>query len=251
MLLHRLPDSRMSEVRPAWEGATAVLMGSGPSLTREHVETVRSACASSEAFSIAINATYLWAPWADVCYFADVKFWRWHTEGVAMPGLNLTAEQVKERFASFAGQKCSIEHGESNRINAAVHLLKNKGGKGNHSEGISNDPTGIATGKHSGYQAVNIAILSGASKILLLGYDGTETNGRSHFHGGHPTKTPTSAYQMYREAFAKGENAINASARVLNCSPGSKIMAFERSTIEKELGIESNEGNGARISATL
>ena len=169
-----------------------------------------------------------------------------------MPALNLTAEEVKERFASFAGQKCSIKHGGSHVIDEAVHLLLNKGGTGNHSDGISKDPQGIATGRHSGYQALNIAILAGASKILLLGYDGTETDGRSHFHGGHPAKTPASAYQMYREAFSKGENAIRASgARVLNCSPGSKIKSFDQSGIEKELGLESNEGSEARISAAL
>lgn len=242
----------MSEVLPAWKRATCVLIGSGPSLTREHVELVRAACASSATFSIVINASYLWAPWADVCYFADAKFWRWHTEGVDMPGLNLTAAQVKQRFALFPGQKCSIKHGEQGIIDESVHLLGNKGGS-NHSYGISRDPQRICTGNHSGYQALNIAILSGASRIILLGYDGTvHQNGQSHFHGGHPTRTPASAYQMYREAFSQGEREIRASgATVLNCSPGSTINSFDRSTIEKELRLELNEGGGVEFSAAL
>ena len=236
----------MSEVLPAWRGATVVLVGGGPSLTQEDVQTVCASHARSESFCIAINASYLWTPWADVCYFADCKFWQWHTEGIVIPKLSLGAGQVKTAFAEFGGQKCSIKHSGAHIADDAVHLLENKSGTGNHGKGISLDPKAIVTGRHSGYQALNIAILAGANKILLLGYDGSESSdGKTHFHGGHPKRTPPNSYAFYRQAFATGATDIkNTGVRVVNCSPGSKISAFEFGDIENELRIESNEGDG-------
>lgn len=41
-------------------------------------------------------------------------------------------------------------------------------------------------GGNSGYQAVNLAFLFGAARIILLGFDMQRTNDQPHFFGKHP-----------------------------------------------------------------
>lgn len=237
MILHRLPDSRFSKVLPEWTGGTVALIGGGPSVTRDDIEYLHDAHRGGLINCIAINASYLWAPWADLCYFADAKFWRWHRDGIDIPKLDLKAPEVKQLFAEFNGQKCSIHHGEKIIDDLNVHILKNARGRGNHGTGISLDSKSIVTGRHSGYQALNIAILAGASKVLLLGFDGKMAgDGQTHFHGGHPVKEPTNIYKMYSESFSPIENdLIRLDVEVVNCSSDSAINAFPKSALVDQL----------------
>lgn len=241
MILHRIPGERFSRVEKEWEGETVALLGGGPSLTREQVEMVRAAGLRC----IAVNDAYLWADFADVVYFADSHWWKWHAHGVyqngnqalsfAKPRLGLTTEQIRERFASFAGQKCSIQNSGANIRDDAVHILRNSAFPG-HSTGLSLDPCALVTGRNSGFQALNLAVLAGAKTILLLGYDGQRVNGKDHWHGGHPRPTPEAAYPHYRAAFSEAAKAIReAGVRVINCAPASAIETFEKMTLEDAL----------------
>jgi hypothetical protein len=136
-----------------WPGSTVVCLGTGPSLTTEDVEAVRG-----RAKVIAINNAHVLAPWADVLYACDYKWWSWH-KGV--PG--------------FTGPKYALD--PRARVFAGVQVLR-KSGQG----GIDTDPTSLRTGSNSGYQAIGLAIHFGATRILLLGYD---MRGE-HFFGKHP-----------------------------------------------------------------
>lgn len=53
------------------------------------------------------------------------------------------------------------------------------------------DPSRVRTGLCSGYQAVQFAVRSGASRVLLLGYDGHGGN----WHEGY--SRPTVAYERH------------------------------------------------------
>lgn len=240
MILRRLAGSRFSIVRQEWKGGTVVLIGGGPSLTREQVEQVRAAQAGWRVQCIAINDAYLWAPWADILYFADASWWAQHTAGVAKPMIKLSAEQVCERFAAFAGQKCSIQSQQPNIADDAVHILKNArtdpNGRGIHATGLSLDPCALVTGSNGGWQATNLAVLAGAQTIILLGIDGQPAaDGRTHWSGGHREPTSQESFAAYRRSFSAGEAALKeAGVRVINCSPGSAI-GFEKMAIEEAL----------------
>ena len=54
----------------AWVDETAVCIASGPSLTQADVDYVRG-----KARVIVVNNGYLLAPWADVLYAADARWW--------------------------------------------------------------------------------------------------------------------------------------------------------------------------------
>lgn len=236
MILRRLPDSRFSEVLPEWAGETVVLLGAGPSLTMEQIRIAQAANTGGKARCIAVNDTYLVAAWADVHYAADAHWHRWHTEGVAKPVLGLSADQVREMWAAFPGQKCTIENSGATVADDAVHMLKNR----DHPDrgfGLSTDSRVLVTGRNSGFQALNLAVLAGAKRIILLGFDGQPAaNGASHFSGGHSRPTPPAAYPLYRQAMSAAENALVAlGVEVLNCSPGSAIDSFPKVALEAVL----------------
>lgn len=229
MILDRVIASRFSRVRRLWEGQTVALIAGGPSLTIAQVEHVRT----SKVRCIAVNASYLIAPWADVCYFADSHFWRWHHEGIECAGL--AAEEVREKFHAFAGQKCSIENSGANVTDDAVHMLRNKTFP-KHGNGLSLDADALVTGRHSGFQALNLATLAGAKRVLLLGYDGQPREQRTHWFGSHPRPTPLDAYRVYRQAFTEAKSPLERiGVEVLNCSPGSAIETFPKMNIEDVL----------------
>jgi hypothetical protein len=52
--------------------------------------------------------------------------------------------------------------------------------------GLSDNPTELVHGTHGGYQAINLAVLMGAAKIVLLGYDMRVSSKSGHWHDGHP-----------------------------------------------------------------
>jgi hypothetical protein len=130
-----------------FEGATVVVLGSGPSLNARDVAKVR------DLPTIAVNDAHLLAPWAWMLYAADWRYW----------GRSPSARK-------FAGLKVSVE-----AYLPEVLRLRNTG-----IDGFDADPSCIRTGNNSGYQGLHIAIHTGAARVLLLGFDmkGGHFNGR-------------------------------------------------------------------------
>lgn len=206
------PKDRLSRVKKLWVGQTVACIASGPSLTVEQCEMVRAA----GVHAITVNDSYRIAPWADLTYFADPKWFAWNRD--------------REEWKAFAGQKCTIWSSLFKVDDVEVHVLKNFGG-----EGLSFDPTGIMTGSHSGYQVLNIAMLSGAKKILLLGYDCGRVNGKKHWFGDHPDGTEP-PYDAIKQRYVSAQNPLaKAGCEVVNCSPGSFLKTFRHGDLREEL----------------
>lgn len=232
MILRRIDGERFSEVLPNWRGLTVAVLGGGPSLTVEAFERVGIARKDGLLRAVAVNDSYLLAPWADVHYAADSHWHHWHTEGIDKASLGLSACQVRERWGTFAGQKCTIQNSGGNVTDERVHMLRNREGMG-----LSRDPRVLVSGRNSGFQALNLAVLAGANRILLLGFDGKPgENDRGHWHGGHPRPTPREAYPLYRQAMSAAENPLlELGVEVVNCCPGSAIDSFPKRLLEEVL----------------
>jgi hypothetical protein len=145
-----------------WPGETVVCLGSGPSLTREDVASCRG-----RARVIAIKDSVTLAPWADVLYGCgrDSGGW-WAKNG--------------PRLADFAGLRFTLDP----KAAAWATVLRETG-----MTGLETDPSGLRTGKNSGFQAINLAVHLGARRIVLLGYDLQRTGGRERWFGSHPWQT--------------------------------------------------------------
>ena len=189
-----------------WPGATVVCLGGGPSLTAEDVAWCRG-----RARAIAVNDAYRLAPWADVLYACDAKWWRWHG-GVS----------------GFAGLKATLEAPEY----PGLRRLRQ-----GPVSGLAARPDTLATGRNGGYQAINLAVHLGAARILLLGYDMRLVDGRSHWFGGHPVPTQPEIYaRAMRPCFASLVAPLRRrGVAVVNCTPASALDCFPQRPLRQAL----------------
>lgn len=92
-------------------------------------------------------------------------------------------------------------------------------------------------GGNSGYQAVNLAYLMGAEKIILLGFDMQRTDGKEHWHGRHVNGlNRCSPYKT----FVKNFDALAADLKqegipVLNATRQTALNCFNKVTLEEAL----------------
>ncbi len=194
-----------------WPGETVVVIATGPSLTAEDVDYCRG-----KARVIAINDAYRLAPWADVLYATDAKWWHWH-HGVP----------------EFTGPKWSMNHGQWNIHRARypdVQLLRNTGALS-----LEHDPTGLRNGRNSGFAAINLAVHYGVSKIIMLGYDLQTVRGKSHFFGEHPQKGP-SPYPSFRASFSSLVKPLaKLGIEIVNSSRNTTLACFPIAELRETL----------------
>lgn len=222
-------------VERAWDGDTVVCLGGGPSLTRDQAAQTQGRIdeRGRTLRVIAINNAYAIAPWADILYFADADWWEQH--------------RVREAFQKFAGQKVTIMPSGARVTEPDVLVLRNLSDV-TASPVLSEESNMLATGSNGGYQAVNLAVLAGAKRILLLGYDmKADARGRTNWHREHRRITPFQHYEVFRREFDKLPPYLaRLGVEVTNCTPDSALRVFPRSTIEHALaGFLHGEGPAA------
>lgn len=93
----------------------------------------------------------------------------------------------------------------------------------------------IRHGSNSGYQAINLAYLLGAGRIILLGYDMGAT-GNTHFFGAHPKPMTSGNYTTFVERFTPlAEDLKREGVEVLNCTPQTALTQFTRASLDDVL----------------
>lgn len=115
---------------------------------------------------IAINRSHELVPWAEVLYAADSGFWRHYKDARKFKGWRYCADDTI-RYADPTVTPVTIARDprKGMRVNEMIRA-----------------PIGmVGAGGNSGFQAVNLAVQFGASRILLcLDYRG------KHWHPDHP-----------------------------------------------------------------
>jgi hypothetical protein len=206
----------MSMVHRIWSGETVAIFAGGPSLTQADVD----ACRAAGCRMLAIKDAIRMAPDADVLYSGEVRWWRHYGDGLSFTGLRYGIESASP------GPAVAVGLGPW-----GVTFLRNTGPLG-----LETDPTGLRTGKNSGYQAVNLAVHLGARRIVLLGYDMKPVNGQDHWFGPQPYVHAPIPYAAFHECFATIVEPLQAlGVEVINASPGSSLTAFPRVTLAQAL----------------
>jgi hypothetical protein len=100
-------------------------------------------------------------------------------------------------------------------------------------EGLGREKA-IHWGANSGYQAINLAYLWGATRILLLGYDCKTINGKAHWFGQHPQGlNRNQPLDEWKRNFPQLAADLEAEGvEVINCSPDTALDCFERMDID-------------------
>lgn len=142
-----------------------------------------------------------------------------------------------ERPAEIAPPLLRIFRGQYIVVRGRGHAVfppeaKRLGRTPNH-EQFSSDPT-MVCGFDAGTSAINLAVLFGAVEIILLGYD---MIGGRWFSDKHYLPTPPeSDFQRHMGPLpALAVDAVRKGVRIVNCSPISRVMCFERQPLERFL----------------
>lgn len=101
--------------------------------------------------------------------------------------------------------------------------------------GISPRAGVIRQGGNSGFQAVGLALLMGAARVILLGYDMQHTGGKSHWHGDHrglgnPLKE---RMVMWRQRFLELSQQTNVP--ILNATRQTALTCFPKLDLNESL----------------
>lgn len=186
-----------------------VVAATGPSLTAADLESVRAAGLPL----LVINDAWQLAPWARAMYACDGRWWdAWAADTAkGFHGERWTQDRK-------AAQRYGLRHIESKaRI------------------GLGSDC--IHQGRNSGYQAINLGYLWGFRTIVLLGYDMSQSGGKTHFFGSHERGNLIDApggYEQYLDAF-EHLRPQDYGLTVINCSRRTALESFPREPLEDVL----------------
>lgn len=205
-------------VEPDWQGETAVILGSGPSVIAAMPEI---SAARDRARVIAVNDAWKLSPWAELLWATDYRWWHWH-RGVP----------------EFAGVKASREDSRTAAAYVDVRLLRQSFDDKNDRGGFDPEPSRLRLGGCGGFAAVGLAAKLGARRIVLAGFDMRAIDGRTHWFGDHVgRRTTKDDFEAWRRWFPTlVEPMKTLGIEVINATPGSALGCFPIATIEKALG---------------
>lgn len=129
---------------PDWTGRTAVVVASGPSASSVDLTPAYGRCGV-----IAVKTSWRLAPWADAVFACDWQWW-----------------SVNEGLPFWTGLKVTINK-RASEAPWGVRLLH----AGFDHKLIFDDPRRVGWGGNSGFGALNMAINTGAVRVVLVGFD--------------------------------------------------------------------------------
>lgn len=182
------------------------LIGGGPSLRGFNFECLRG------RVLVAVNDAAVHVPFASALFSLDAGWIRNRREMVdAFAGEKYLAVAPDFHFPS--GPK-------------ACYLKRDRQGRG-----LSLDLSIIYMGGgNSGYGALNLAALKGATRIVLLGYDLVGPN--QHWHSGYDWADALGSDELYRRWAQQfdlaAEELRQRGVQVVNASSISRIMTFRK-----------------------
>jgi hypothetical protein len=198
----------------AFAGRTIAVCASGPSMSAAVAEQLRAA----DVPVIAVNSTFRLVPWAWAIYGADSDWWL-HESNAEVFGL--------------PSHKVTLTY------EATRPLLKRGvlGLRRDNSERYSDEPDCLATLGNSGAQAIQLAVKTGAARVLLVGFDFHAREGH-HWHGDHPAplrKTDPDLFAAWARRLERVAPDLLARSQVVNCTRGSGITCFPFSALDDAL----------------
>lgn len=190
------------------------MIGGGPSLTKDQVKHVES----RRVKILGINDAYRMAPTINILYACDAKWWRLHYD----------------RASKLNCEKYSLEKTEYPDVTRMID---------DGMDGLSFCWPKLRTGGNSGYQAINLAILLGYKRLILIGYDmqidgDHPKNQRVHWFGDHPSglNNPTPGrIEIWIERFNEMAKLVPKDIEIINCSMKTALICFKRSILEEVL----------------
>ncbi len=154
------------------------------------------------------------ALWSDILYACDGEWWDKYIEDVLL---------------KFKGELWTQDVPAAEKYG----LIKVDG---EYAKGLGKDK--IHYGANGGYQAINLAYLLGAKKIILLGFDMKRGKGnKSHWHGDHPGNlNKEMPMKTWLDNFPKLADDLKVEGvEVINATRDTALECFKKVKIEDVL----------------
>lgn len=212
---------------PKTSARIGVIIGGGPSLTPYDVSIADSLARVGDAYLIGINDAYRISNGLDMLYAADLPWWVHHISAVKRYAYAKSINGFGDVALWTAGDDAA------NKFPSLTYIESEAA-----AEFFIKSDRKIGRGVHGGFQALNIALNIGFSKILLLGYDCKATPNNRHWFGNHPPPiAKNSPYNTWVDVFEKGARTLYQwpETEVVNCSRETALTCFRRSTIAEEV----------------
>lgn len=197
----------------AWKGQRCFIVGGGESANNFDLKTLEG------EHVIGINLAFrLLEP--EIIYGMDARLWGWIEN-------DETGEGDKARFDACRAVKVWSDIAGAplpEDIVVAPALART---------GLSKTlKEGLANGTNSGFGALNLALLLGASPIYLIGFDFYG----DRWHAGYPQHGDASTNDYHRVCYEENSAEIaEFGARIVNLNPKSRLKIFEFGEMPKDL----------------
>jgi hypothetical protein len=182
-----------------WSGETVFIVAGGPSVADQDTDRLKGRNV------IVVNSSYERCPFAQYLFFGDRSWWARHSAKV---------------LKSFEGRIVTTSMVANS--NGRLHRLKRIPPS---SAPLATNPSNVVWKNTSLHGAINIAVHTGAGRIVLLGADMRKApDGRSHHHTPHPKPSRPGCWgQHMRQLKLTAEPLQKLGIDVVNASPVSLI----------------------------
>lgn len=210
---------------PDWCGETALVVGTGPSVSDLPLHLSRN-----RAKVIAIKSSWRHVPWADVLYGIDRGWWIANHGVPQFPGIKCTPSPSAARV--YGLRQMSVKLG--------VRLIM---------EPIGTLGCGLRDGGgHSGWQAINLAVQLGARRIVLAGFEMRFVKGSVPEPG--VAKPDAGRIKRWRsEMDAAADEFTRIGCEVINATPDSALTRYRFMDLAEAMSWQSSEPASRRLIA--
>lgn len=219
------------------EGKTAVIIATGPSLSAQQLELIRDRHTAGGVKVFTLNNTYQVYPETDVHLSCDGPWWRWYSNDPFLMGLPCEKWTWYPDMAKEFG--INYIYGEEKK------------------RGLSLDQRIVHINHGSGPMIMNLAILYGCKKLVLVGHDMKFAEDYKpqkqdpgsiprHYFGEYPKKLQHWPSVKVRQGILDGLieayegirddiDSRQISVDIVNCTPDSALKVFRMGELEKEI----------------
>jgi hypothetical protein len=181
-----------------------------------------------------VQDAYRAIKYADALYGCNPSWWRHHKDCDGFTGEKWTTHH-KDCTNNKLDPDPELKTGQSLADAFGLNVVEGK-----EAPGFSLDPGMIHYGSNSGFQAINLAILFGSKRIVLVGFDMRCVNGKGHFFGDHPGKelrqNNDDEYRGFIRFFDTAAKLLPPEISIINATPESALTSFPKVALEVALG---------------
>lgn len=217
------PGDEFSDPGTPWLGLTVFALASGPSLGVVARECWDALCwrQETEAIVLAVNSSVKTARLncvePDALFFTDLNWY----------------EANADLIGAFPGRVFCVSRG-ARALCDKIERIENT-----HRRDFAVGRPPMRDGRSSGHRAVSLAVMLGAKRIVLLGYDMRidPVSGRSHCHDDYAhTQSDLDYRREFIPSFAGWHaDALKVGCEIVNATPGSALSEFPMVDLQEEL----------------